>query len=95
MPEKSFRIKISNIKGDVAVFNPSDLSDIGAPEDAEVELYTTARGWKVKATTDCKLERGVLLVNQKVAAKLEVGEGGEVRASWSPPVVEEKYEPPP
>lgn len=95
MPEKSFRIKISNVKDDVAVFNPVDLSEIGASEGAEVELYTAARGWMVKAVVDCNLDRGVLLVNQKVAMRLEVEDGGEVRASWSPPVIEEKYIPPP
>lgn len=95
MPEKTFRIKISNVKGNLALFNPGDLSELGASEDAEIDLYTTSRGWKVIAKTDSSVEKGVLLINNSVAAKLEVGEGGEVRASWTPPVIEEKYEPPP
>lgn len=95
MPEKAFRIKISNVKGDVAFFNPSDLSELGASENAEIDLYTPSRGWKVVAKTDGSVTKGVLVINKGVAAKLDVDEGGEVMASWTPPVIEEKYEPPP
>ncbi|MDH5806749.1 MAG: hypothetical protein QXW62_02925 [Candidatus Methanomethylicaceae archaeon] len=95
MPEKSFRIKISDVKGDIAFFNPSDLSELGASEDAEIDLYTSSRGWKVIAKSDCSVEKGILMINKSVAAKLDIEEGGEVLASWTPPVIEEKYEPPP
>lgn len=95
MPEKSFRVKISNVKGDVALLNPSDLSELGAGEGAEIDLYTSSRGWKVVVKPDCSVDKGVVFVNRSVAAKLDVEDGGEVRAFWTPPVVEEKYEPPP
>ncbi|MEM2001585.1 MAG: hypothetical protein QXT77_02920, partial [Candidatus Methanomethylicaceae archaeon] len=68
---------------------------LGAKAGDDVELYTATRAWTVTAKTDASVPAGTVWVGKGVAARLDVEDGAEVTCSWTPPVTEEKYEPPP
>ncbi|MBC7113137.1 MAG: hypothetical protein H5T34_03840 [Candidatus Methanomethyliales bacterium] len=95
MPEKRVSIKIGDVAGNTGVFNPADLSALGAKAGDDVELYTATRAWTVTAKVDASVPAGTVWVGKGVAARLDVEDGAEVTCSWTPPVTEEKYEPPP
>ncbi|MCC6013408.1 MAG: hypothetical protein LM593_03470 [Candidatus Verstraetearchaeota archaeon] len=95
MPEIILRIKTSDIKGNIGLLNPQDLSKLGAKEGDEIELYSTSRAWTIKTKSDSSVPIGEVRVSTDVLRRLDVEDGSEVRAYWAPPVVEEKYEPPP
>jgi anaerobic selenocysteine-containing dehydrogenase len=95
VPEKIFHIKTSDIKGNTGLVNPQDLSELGAKEGDEVELYTSSRAWSVKIKSDASVPRGEIITSKDVLRRLDVEDGNEVRVYWAPPVIEEKYEPPP
>ncbi|MEM3484984.1 MAG: molybdopterin dinucleotide binding domain-containing protein, partial [Candidatus Methanomethyliaceae archaeon] len=94
-PEKKVSIKVVDIAGNEGVFNPADLSALGAKAGDDVELYTATRAWTVTAKTDASVPAGTVWVGKGVAARLDVEDGAEATCSWTPPVTEEKYEPPP
>ncbi len=95
MPEKIFHIKVFDIKGDIGFVNPQDLSELGAKEEDEVELYSSSRAWTIKIKSDSSVPIGEIRTSKDVLRRLDVEDGSEVRAYWTPPVIEEKYEPPP
>ncbi|MEM3531920.1 MAG: molybdopterin dinucleotide binding domain-containing protein [Candidatus Methanomethyliaceae archaeon] len=95
MPEKKVSIKVVDIAGNEGVFNPADLSALGAKAGDDVELYTATRAWTVTAKTDASVPAGTVWVGKGVAARLDVEDGAAATCSWTPPVTEEKYEPPP
>ena len=95
MPEKNVSVKVADIAGNEGVFNPEDLSALGAKAGDEVELYTTTRAWTVTAKTDASVPAGTVWIGKGVASRLEVEDGSKVTCSWTPPVTVEKYEPPP
>lgn len=95
MPEIKATIKVKNVADNVGVFNPADLSSLGAKAGVDVELYTAARAWTVTAKTDDSVPVGKVFISKAVASRLDVEDGAEVRVYWTPPVTEEKYEPPP
>ncbi|MCX8181845.1 MAG: hypothetical protein N3D12_01875 [Candidatus Methanomethyliaceae archaeon] len=95
MPDKEVSLKVVNIAGDEGVFNPTDLSYIGAKAGELVELYTPSRAWTVKAKADSSVAVGTALIGKAVAERLEVDDGAVARVAWTKQVIEEKYEPPP
>ncbi|MGQ9760033.1 MAG: hypothetical protein ACUVQ5_05655 [Candidatus Methanomethylicaceae archaeon] len=95
MPEIKVSVKVEYIAGNTGIFNPVDLSTLGAKPGDDVELYTSTRAWTVTAKDDASVSAGTVKIGKSVASRLDVEDGAEVRCTFTPPVTEEKYEPPP
>ncbi len=95
MPEINVSVKVVDIAGNDAFFNPADLSALEAKAGDTVELYTASRAWTVTARIDNSVSAGTVKIGKTVAARLDVEDGASASVLLKPQVAEEKYEPPP